>query len=233
LSDCEFRPALTIICIGPSRHAMWNAHRIVHLSRLAGLCLRQTSCVQTLVTILALVAVAGPATADEAMVGRAAVSSNVASANSANDRAPKKPRAVSRLFAGNPLWGVRIKDLAATRNRPLFSPSRRPPAPVVTAAPPPPPPRQFTPEKPPLVLIGTVVSENEAIAVFRDQSTKRTVKLRTGLRLDGWALLRVNKKDVVLRKENTTVSLALSADAVPRITVAMQEHEPRLVRRQR
>jgi hypothetical protein len=211
---------------------MRNTRQIAHPSCLSGLCLRQTSCVQILMTMLVLGTLAGPAAANEAIVARAAVTSGPASVNFVNNRGPKKPGAVSRLLPGNPLWAVQVKDLAATRNRPLFSPTRRPSPPIVTAAPAP-LPVQITAEKPPLVLIGTVVSDNEAIAVFRDQSTKRTVKLRTGLRLDGWALLTVNKKDVVLRKDNTTVSLALSADAVPRITVAMQEHEPRLVRRQR
>src|SRR5258708_33146709 len=34
---------------------------------------------------------------------------------------------------GNPLWAVPLDALSMTRERPLFSPSRRPPPPVVVA----------------------------------------------------------------------------------------------------
>src|SRR6516165_10814505 len=60
---------------------------------------------------------------------------------------------------GNPLWGVPINVLTATRERPLFAETRRPPPPPLKAealpppppAPPPPPPE---PEKPRLALVG-------------------------------------------------------------------------------
>src|SRR5215831_17659551 len=35
---------------------------------------------------------------------------------------------------GNPLWAVPLADLSATRERPIFSPSRRPPARPAVAA---------------------------------------------------------------------------------------------------
>src|SRR5580693_1150799 len=62
--------------------------------------------------------------------------------------------------AANPLWAIPLSALAATRTRPLFTPSRRPPAPVVANVPrpaprpapaPPPPP---VPEHPNLTLVG-------------------------------------------------------------------------------
>src|ERR1700739_4453914 len=49
---------------------------------------------------------------------------------------------------GNPLWGIPLRVLTATRERPLFSPSRRPPAPPAVAAPAP-PPRPVAAAKPP------------------------------------------------------------------------------------
>src|SRR5450631_3845625 len=36
-------------------------------------------------------------------------------------------------LTGNPLWGVPLQSLSATRERPIFLPSRRPPAPAVAA----------------------------------------------------------------------------------------------------
>ena len=54
-----------------------------------------------------------------------------------------------RSGAANPLWAIPLDSLTATRERPLFSVSRRPPpapvaaaAPIVEAPPPPPPPSE-------------------------------------------------------------------------------------------
>src|ERR1700704_3128577 len=57
--------------------------------------------------------------------------------------APKDAGARQPPPGGNPLWGIPISALDATRERPVFSASRRPPMPPVVAervvAPPPPP----------------------------------------------------------------------------------------------
>src|SRR5262249_57481416 len=50
---------------------------------------------------------------------------------------------------GNPLWGIPLRVLTATPERPLFSPSRPPPAPPAPAPPPPPPPGPPPPAPPP------------------------------------------------------------------------------------
>src|SRR4051794_9583272 len=48
--------------------------------------------------------------------------------------APEAPTAPGPAGAnepsGNPLWAIPLKSLSFTRERPLFTPSRRPPAPV-------------------------------------------------------------------------------------------------------
>src|SRR5205085_5181002 len=64
------------------------------------------------------------------------------------DMAPAAPTPAGRPIdpTGNPLWAIPLSALTATRERPLFLPSRRAPAPavagtpVVTTPPPPPPP---------------------------------------------------------------------------------------------
>jgi len=65
--------------------------------------------------------------------------------------------------SANPLWAIPLSTLTATRDRPLFSASRRPPppavVPVAVAPPPPPPPPPTEPEKPNLILVGTVVGD--------------------------------------------------------------------------
>ena len=88
------------------------------------------------------------------------------------------------LPSGNPLWAVPLSTLKVTRERPIFSSSRRPPAPPVVAPPvvqatvaPLPPPRQ--PERPQLALVGTVAGR-DGIAVFVDQTNQTIVRLRAG-----------------------------------------------------
>jgi hypothetical protein len=115
--------------------------------------------------------------------------------------------------SANPLWAIPLSALAATRNRPLFTPSRRPPAPVIAntpvAAAPPPPPPPAAPEHPNLVLVGTVAGENEGVAVFIDQGTRNAVRLRTGEGHLGWILQSVDRRAVTLHKGDQTETLEL------------------------
>jgi len=50
------------------------------------------------------------------------------------DRAPAKD-APERAQIGNPLWAIPLDSLTITRDRPLFTPSRRAPVPAVAAVP--------------------------------------------------------------------------------------------------
>ena len=115
--------------------------------------------------------------------------------------------------AGNPLWAVPLSALTLTRDRPIFSASRRPLAPRVAArpvvqvraAPPPPRPRD---QRPHLALVGTVAGA-EGIAIFVDQSNQTIVRLRTGEGHDGWVLRAVGPREVTLQNDNDTAILAL------------------------
>lgn len=100
-------------------------------------------------------------------------------------------------------------------------------------APPPRPELPVKPEKPPLVLVGTIIGGREAIAVFRDETTKRAINLRGGESRYGWLLDQVQKRNVLLQKGDLSVSLTLSVDTRAPVMVAMQQPEPELVRRQR
>src|SRR5882672_11173937 len=87
--------------------------------------------------------------------------------------------------SGNPLWAIPLSALTATRERPLFLPSRRAPVPAVAntpvaVAPPPAAPAVAEPEQPPLVLVGAVASETEGFAVFLDRATNTVIRLKTG-----------------------------------------------------
>jgi general secretion pathway protein N len=115
--------------------------------------------------------------------------------------------------AANPLWAIPLSALTATRTRPLFTPSRRAPAPVVAsvpvAAPRPPPPPPAVLQHPNLTLVGTVAGENEGVAVFIDTATRDTVRLRTGEGHGGWILQSIERRAATLQKGDQTETLAM------------------------
>jgi general secretion pathway protein N len=119
-----------------------------------------------------------------------------------------------RRLLGNPLWAIPLSTLSNTRERPLFSPSRRPPAPAVIAAPRPQPVKQAAkppaPEHPDLALIGTVVGSDQSIGVFLDHATRRFIQLKTGEGHSGWILRSVRLREVTLAKGDRTEVLRLS-----------------------
>ena len=115
---------------------------------------------------------------------------------------------------GNPLWGIPLSTLTATRERPLFTPSRRAPAaavagPVAAAPPPPPPPPPAEPDRPQLVLVGAIAGGSEGIAVFLDQATNNIIRLRTGQDHSGWVLRSVKGREATLQKDQQTTTLTL------------------------
>jgi len=130
------------------------------------------------------------------------------------------PRAESRgspATQGNPLWTTSLESLSATRERPIFLPSRRPAArPVVVidlARAPVTLPTQPQPERLGLGLIGTVVVGAEGIAVFLDEATKGVVRLRTGDSHSGWMLRSVRRREATVEKGAERVRLAFSPAA--------------------
>ena len=116
---------------------------------------------------------------------------------------------------GNPLWAVPLRTLSATRERPIFSPSRRPPPAAVVVAPAEPTPQAPRPvvaERPALALVGTIVGEGESIAIFFNTATKATIRLRLGEADDmGWKLVAVDARTSLLEKGKQSITLALPA----------------------
>ncbi|MBI2715608.1 MAG: general secretion pathway protein GspN [Rhizobiales bacterium] len=124
--------------------------------------------------------------------------------------------AKERVLSGNPLWAIPLGSLAITRERPIFSPSRRPLAPAVIALPPNvTQPRLVTPpaapQRPNLTLVGTVVGTTEGFGVFLDQTTHNIVRLKTGEGHAGWILRSVKAREATLEKERQTETLRLPA----------------------
>jgi hypothetical protein len=120
--------------------------------------------------------------------------------------------APGRAQSANPLWAIPLSALSGTRERPIFSSSRRPPPPAVAPAAPPkliaaPKPRE--PERPPLSLVGTVANGEDGFGIFLDQSTKAALRLKVGENYQGWQLLSIQGREVVLVKDQQGVVLAL------------------------
>ena len=144
------------------------------------------------------------------------------------NREPGKP-----LPSGNPLWSVPLSILTATQERPIFSAFRRPPqravAPPVDQVSLPAPQKAAEPERPPLALIGAVVGDSDAIAVFLDRTNQKIVRLRQGETHAGWVLSSVQGREVTLKRADRTEVLALQrpdgpagvpgAPGVPGLTV--------------
>ena len=129
-------------------------------------------------------------------------------------RRRRKTRRSARR-SGNPLWAIPLGSLSITRDRPIFTPSRRPPAAAVVAVPrvvqPTAVARPAEPERLNLTLIGTVVGKTEGIGVFLDQTTHDFVRLKTGEGHAGWILRSVKAREATLEKAQRTETLSLPA----------------------
>jgi hypothetical protein len=119
--------------------------------------------------------------------------------------------------SGNPLWAIPIKDLSETRDRPIFTPSRRPPPPAVVEkpyTPPPPPPRVETkppPEPLALSLLGTIAGDSDGVSLFMEKGSQEVVRLRTGESHQGWVLRSVQGRQAMLEKGDRKETVTLPA----------------------
>jgi len=115
--------------------------------------------------------------------------------------------------AGNPLWALPLKQLSITRERPIFSLSRRPPppatptyvAPVAVRT----PSKPAEPERPSITLLGTILGSTESIGIFFNPATRDIVRLRVGEDHEGWALRSVKTREATLVKDRERVVLEL------------------------
>lgn len=109
--------------------------------------------------------------------------------------------------AGNPLWALPLNSLSATRNRPIFSSTRRPP------------PNQNSstemqqsggPARPALSLMGAIVLADGGVAILLDETTKDIVRLQIGESHQGWTLESVQRREVTLKRDRQSTTLQLS-----------------------
>src|SRR5271167_1239749 len=105
-----------------------------------------------------------------------------------------------------------MNSLSVTRERPLFSVSRRPPppppAPPASIAKPSPPAER---ERPRLTLQGTAIGKPRDIALVFDEAVKESVRLHVGEAAEGWYLRAVDRRTVTVEKDSRIVVLSLPA----------------------
>src|ERR1051325_6492043 len=114
----------------------------------------------------------------------------------------------SQASRANPLWGIPVDSLIATRDFPLFSPSRQPAkqaavpfqAPVVAL-----PVERFSP--PNLSLVGVIMRGDGGAALFADNTTKSLLRLNIGESHNGWKLVSVDGRRVTLQRKEARVEL--------------------------
>ena len=121
------------------------------------------------------------------------------------------------MHVGNPLWSLPLSALSGTRERPIFSPSRRPPPPPAVAAPfvpsvgpPQPPSKTPEPDHPLLILLGTLTGDSQGVAIFLNEADKTTLRLRTGEGHGGWVLHSIRGGEVTFEKGERTATLAMA-----------------------
>jgi len=102
-----------------------------------------------------------------------------------------------------------IENLPATRERPIFSPSRRPPVVARSAAEPPPPPVAKPPSRPLFSLVGAITAGEGSIAIFLDETTKAVVRVKSGEEYGGWTLTGVQSREATLQRDDLTATLVL------------------------
>ena len=109
--------------------------------------------------------------------------------------APASAQDSSNITLSNPLAAQSLERLSATVDRPLFSPSRRPPPGPVAQAPEPPVPPAPPPD---LVLSGIVMDGQSARAVVRVGAEKKILHAQIGDNIDGWTVSQIEGRRLVL-----------------------------------
>jgi hypothetical protein len=99
---------------------------------------------------------------------------------------------------------------AAIVERPLFSPTRRPPA-VAPAAPTPEPEEAPAPAPPPIgfTLAGVVISGGTRTALVQMQADGRLVQVPEGGDIDGWTAVTIDAQRAVFRRGDSQEELVL------------------------
>jgi general secretion pathway protein N len=137
---------------------------------------------------------------------------------------PNAP-ATERTLSANPLWEMPLKQFTVTRDRPIFLPSRRAPAPpasIVTVAKVV-VPKPKEPEQPQLSLVGTISGDDARFGIFVDQATKNVLRLKVGEDFQGWELRSIQAREASFQKNQLTFVVALPQPGLSQPSVAVRE----------
>lgn len=97
-------------------------------------------------------------------------------------------------------------DLAVVVARPLFSPTRRPPAPDETAS-----AATGPADLSGLQLVGVVGSENSYVAIIEySRPRRKTVHVRAGDRVEGWLVEAVESRQVIFQQGEASYTMILA-----------------------
>jgi hypothetical protein len=107
---------------------------------------------------------------------------------------------------------LHLDALSATRDKPLFAPSRRKPAPPTTVSPT--PPVEVKKEvgysrKPQFVLTGIIASPSQVLALLRDTNTSESITVHSGETIGRWRVLVDTDHSVKLQDDSDEVELEI------------------------
>ncbi|HEY2757484.1 MAG TPA: hypothetical protein VGJ01_17280 [Pseudolabrys sp.] len=125
---------------------------------------------------------------------------------SAHAEAAKQADRPSSAALKNPLAVHSFSELSATRDRPLFSPTRRPPPPPPEAAEAEPAP----PAPPPAVLFtGVIMDTKGALAIVRADASARPMYVHVGDVVAGWKVGQIERRKLTLALDGRSASFTL------------------------
>jgi hypothetical protein len=132
------------------------------------------------------------------------------------------------LATGNPIAVLSLDRLSATRDRPLFSATRRPPSALISRLAASDPVPLVLPVSPPtLVLVGVVTEANGGFALVRTPNQAGTHRIRVGDQIDGWRVAQIAPRRLFLARQDRSAAFTLfQGDGGPTVG-ALVPTEPR------
>ena len=150
-----------------------------------------------------LIAAAGLLTVASAN-GQVALSSATPSVDQRPDLSAAAERSSSPSTL-NPLAAVSMSALTNMRDRPIFTPTRRPPQlPSV-----PTPKLTAEPSRPELVLLGVITEGTGGLAIFRDEKTQLVLRLQIGQTYAGWTLRKLDHREARFERNDRIAVLTI------------------------
>ena len=124
---------------------------------------------------------------------------------------PAQAQSNLQAVRDNPVAALSLDQLSVTRERPLFSPSRRSSPPPVAAIIRP-PPVQPPPPPPTIELYGTIIDADQATAIIFFSANSQTQRVHIGDDVEGWKVEQIEERKLVLSQEERTAVFSMFAD---------------------